>query len=264
MVLIPAIQCDLQGPVCGPCVKSKRKCDFCQKHIFVINDEGSHETIYRKQPGEPKRSPYITRPCRDTTGPGNLNQADCVTTWEVIPRPIGTLTALKQQLLGSAFSSGTLQSQDQYTRRPWTLALTGFADSIHALNAGPLASYALWVGRQSQEPYLIEASRRLYVQGLKEVQEAVNDTASALRDETFGSCLALIVYEALECPDAGPNGYSSHVDGCSMLVKMRGASTHQDGIAHNLFRAFRYVAVCKSPYREALSSSFQLLTRLRS
>lgn len=65
----------------------------------------------------------------------------------------------------------------------------------------------------------------------------------ALLDETFGACLALIIYEALECPDRSQRGYDVHIDGCSRLVKLRGARMHQDGAAHNLFRAFRYIDV---------------------
>ena len=92
----------------------------------------------------------------------------------------------------------------------------------------------------------MDASRRLYVEGLKEVQQAVDDTKTALKDETFGACLALILYEALECPDQSLMGYSMHVEGCLRLVRMRGASMHRDGAAHNLFRAFRYIGVCIS------------------
>lgn len=65
----------------------------------------------------------------------------------------------------------------------------------------------------------------------------------ALLDETFGACLGLIIYEALECPDRSQRGYDVHIDGCSRLVKLRGARMHQEGAAHYLFRAFRYIDV---------------------
>lgn len=251
-------QCDLQGPICGPCVKSKRKCSFPQKHIFVLNDEGSHKTIYRKHASEPKRPEHVTslvEPCIEANGPSDSNTTDRVTPLDIIAQPIGTLTALKQQLLGDAFSSGTLlPSLDVDTRRPWTLTLAAFAGSIHALNAAPLSCFASWRGRQDGMPFLVEASRRLYVQGLREVQQAVNDTTSALRDETFGACLALIVYEALECPDRSRTGYSAHVQGCLRLVKLRGASMHKDGAAHNLFRAFRFIGVRIRSQNEVVTS----------
>ena len=137
-------------------------------------------------------------------------------------------------------------THEPYRGRPWTLAITAFGDSAHALNSAPLACYASWAGRRDKDPYLVEASQRLYVQGLREVQQAVNEPGTALRDETFGACLALIIYEALECPDRSYRGYNVHVEGCSRLVKLRGASIHQDGISHNLFKAFRYIDVCLS------------------
>lgn len=248
-VLTGVPKCDFREPVCGPCGKSKRSCGYPKKHIFVLNDEGSHKTVYRKPADTSKPVKSHTNPTKNRTSleiSSNFDIFSDTATWQLIPRAVGAYAALKQQLLSDAYSKSIVQLGVQSIRSPWTLTLSAFAGSIHALNAGPLSCYTAWVGRQGRDPLLLEVSRRLYVEGLREVQGAVNDPVNALRDETLGACLALIVYEALECPDRSRSGYSFHVEGCSKLVKIRGASMHRDGVAHTLFCAFRNFGITKA------------------
>ena len=234
-------------------MRSRRSCTFPQKHIFVLNDRGSHKTIYRKRANAARTEPSgAAEPPQAGTDLDNAiesgrknfpNPKSDELSIEIITRPFGTLTALKQQLLVDACAGGPVFSTEHYRGRPWTLTVSAFADSAYSLSSAPLACYSSWLGRREKNPYLVEASQRLYVQGLKEVQEAVNDPKTALRDETFSACLSLIVYEALECPDRSQRGYDVHVDGCSRLVKLRGASLHQEGASHAVFRAFRFIGV---------------------
>lgn len=214
----------------------------------MLNDEGSHKTKYRKpaKGGQTANgnNTASASAVRDPILHGNSRPISFAESLAV-SRPVSTLTALKEQLFAEANSCSSPGSEpiDQFVHRPWTFTLSAFARSIHALHSAPLSCYTAWIGRQNREPYLVEASRRLYIQGLNEVQAAVNDPATALLDETFGACLALIIYEALECPDRSRTGYSCHVEGCARIVKLRGASSHSEGAAHDLFRAFRYIGV---------------------
>ena len=153
-------------------------------------------------------------------------------------------TALQQQLLAEAMFDGAPEFPEHFVPRPWAFTLSAFAGSIYSINSSSLACYAAWQGRSKGQPYLVEVSRRLYVQALSELQRAVRDGGIALKDETFGACTALMAYEALECPDESKMAFNKHVEGCSRLVQLRGAKVHQDGAAHELFRAFRYIEVC--------------------
>ena len=248
-VLTSLPKCDFREPVCGPCIKAKRDCGYPKKHIFVLNDKGSHKTVYRNPPNSTKTNEVYSDAAKGWKKdhvPYKCYDFNDATIWQLIPRPFGAFTALKQQLLSDAFSRCVDQSEQRLIRSPWTLTLSAFAGSVHALNSGPLSCYTAWIGRQERDPFLLEASRRLYIEGLREVQEAVNDPKNSLRDETLGACLALIVYEAIECPDRSRSGYSFHVEGCSKLVKMRGASTYKAGVAHRLFCAFRYIGITKA------------------
>jgi hypothetical protein len=240
----------LKQPECGQCVRSQRECNFGKKHVFIINEFGGHKTKYRKSNSQlndervndedGSRVPAGSRspPKYPTESSPHSKRTECA-----IARPVSTLTPLKQQLLAEANSHTLIQTGNELVPRPWTFTLSAFAGSIHALNSAPLSCYTAWIGRRNNEPYLVEASKRLYIQGLREVQDAVNNPSTALLDETLGACLALIIYEALECPDRSRIGYSYHVDGCARIVKLRGALMHQEGAAHNLFLAFRYIGV---------------------
>ena len=226
-------------------MRSRRTCSFPQKHIFVLNDQGTHKTIYRKRPARPEAAQAGTDPERsnESVQKEPVYPKTNEMSVEIVTRPFGTLTALKQQLLAGACAGGPTFSTEHYYGRPGTLSASAFADSAYALSSAPLACYSSWLGRRERNPYLVQASQRLYVHGLKEVQEAVNDPKTALRDETFSACLSLIVYEALECPDRSQRGYDMHVDGCSRLVQLRGASLHQEGASHATFCAFRFIGV---------------------
>jgi hypothetical protein len=164
------IACDSLVPPCGPCSRSKRVCTFPQKHIFVLNAEGSHKTIYRKRTGigQHEVAPGIADTTVGLASHHQQPEADQSSerlSTAIVSRPFGTLTALKQQLLVHACAGNPIVTHGPYRGQPWTLMITAFANSIHALNSAPLACYASWAGRRDGAPYLVEVSRRLYVQG---------------------------------------------------------------------------------------------------
>ena len=164
-------QCDVKGPPCGPCVRSNRACGFPQKHIFVLNDENSHKTIYRKKTTrEQIESSYErTDPSIDTNSDhhGGIKRVSDIRSTEVVHRQFGTLTAIKQQLLEHACVGKLRVTHETYRGRPWTMAIAAFADSPYALNSAPLACYTSFLGRCNSDLHLVEVSQRLYVQGLR-------------------------------------------------------------------------------------------------
>lgn len=52
--------------------------------------------------------------------------------------------------------------------------------------------------------------------------------------------MALSLYEALECPTAGSEGYFSHCHGLLALVQARGVHAHASGAGHQLFLGLRF------------------------
>ncbi|CAI7610362.1 unnamed protein product [Penicillium glandicola] len=58
-------------------------------------------------------------------------------------------------------------------------------------------------------------------------------------DETLAACMALCLYEALECPDMGSEGYFNHCRGLIALIQSRGHEVHSSGAGHRLFLGVR-------------------------
>lgn len=108
-------------------------------------------------------------------------------------------------------------------------------DKLHA----PLAAMLAWMSKDAQEPALLQAGRLLYYRGLQEARAFVSESRTTLHDHTLATCLALIDYESLECPQENLAAYRWHRSGCARLVRLRGTAAHKDGLGHALFLAFR-------------------------
>lgn len=90
---------------------------------------------------------------------------------------------------------------------------------------------------------LLFKSKELYASGLGELQRDLWNPKSMYRDETLAACMSLALYELMECPGKDINAYASHQGGLARLVQLRGPEAHTDGIAHNMFLAFRVQTV---------------------
>lgn len=92
-------------------------------------------------------------------------------------------------------------------------------------------------------PDLVQTSHKYYTQGLRQLQRALHDPLLMREDETLAACMALSLYEALECPTAGSEGYFSHCHGLLALVQARGVHAHASGVGHQLFLGLRVPGV---------------------
>ena len=93
------------------------------------------------------------------------------------------------------------------------------------------------------DKHLLFKSKELYASGLGELQRDLWNPKSMYRDETLAACMNLALYELMECPGKDINAYASHQGGLARLVQLRGPEAHTDGIAHNMFLAFRVQTV---------------------
>ena len=116
--------------------------------------------------------------------------------------------------------------------------------STKALDVSTMAFCMASLGRRHEDLVMLKDSLSLYVQGLHEVQRALWDPQLIYRDETLAACMALAIYEQLECPAANRRAHASHHDGIAKLIELRGAEAHSYGLAHQIFLAFRTHNVC--------------------
>jgi hypothetical protein len=62
-------------------------------------------------------------------------------------------------------------------------------------------------------------------------------------DSTLAACMALNLYETIECPSKVSDGYSSHCHGLLALIQARGVERHSSGAGHRLFLGIRVPGV---------------------
>lgn len=159
-----------------------------------------------------------------------------------IPQQLSNILPMQQQLLSHALQHFNTQPTDDTSLiRIWIPTLQNFATSTAQLKASPLACCAAWLARgdAANNPSLIDFSRHLYAQGLSEVRTALRRPGAILEDETLGACLALAVFEVIQCPDKCRAAYAWHRRASVNLLQMRGAKVHREGVGHELFLALR-------------------------
>ena len=79
---------------------------------------------------------------------------------------------------------------------------------------------------------------------LRELGKALKDKEQLYRDETLAACVALALYEVVECPAESDKGLVTHSDGCMKLIEARGPEAHTGDVGHLLFLSCRFSSVC--------------------
>ncbi|KAJ6108443.1 hypothetical protein N7523_009766, partial [Penicillium sp. IBT 18751x] len=105
---------------------------------------------------------------------------------------------------------------------------------------------ASFIGRESQNLALIKMSLSLYTRGLRQLQRALHDPRLMREDETLAACMALNIYEAVECPGSETGAYFNHCHGITALRQARGAHAHVSGAGRLLFLGARIPEIMRA------------------
>jgi hypothetical protein len=249
-------QCDYGRPMCYGCKTNDRDCRYPNAFTFVVNDAGSHRTIYRK----PDRD-RLTDLAVDRSVPKDISETNNVVELAQVPPPplcmtqqaqiscrpvlsipqhVSNISAMQQQLLSYALYHFSPQpSAELALVQTWIPTLQQFATSSNPLKSSSLACCAAWIARADFNSSMTDFSRHLYAMGLHEVRTALRVPGALLDDETLGACLALAAFEVFECPDQCRAAYQWHRRASVDLVHLRGAKRHREGLGHELFLAVR-------------------------
>ena len=256
-------------------MKARRKCEYSKGHIFVLNDEGTHRTKYRKRSIDAERSnsPGPQDPVQ--VAKVDLHQCTIQAHTESGPAISGTASLLlfkaprpekliQQALLATAVSEGHFHHP---TTLSGILSRSIASDEAESLYIPPLACYTLWRGRRDLNRSMLDISRQLYIRGLVETQKVLISPTVAQYDAVLGACNALGLYEAIECPDGSMAAYHWHRAACCKLIQIRGPRAHQEGVGHELFVNIRVFAVripCTENDCRQASHYWQVLEALKN
>jgi hypothetical protein len=202
----------------------------------------------KRSPAAPEKRdalPLLFRTEQSTRASSNYCTELCLP----LTKDVSARHAVRQQLLGD-FINCYLPNSWLAAQRPaqkeqasWIVLVTELPELTRALETSVLAMSAAKVGRLNDDPALLKASLGSYVQGLRELQKALWDPKLMYRDETLAACMALWMYEVLECPEGSVRGWISHFGGCEKLVQLRGAEAHSSILGHQVFVGYRTTAV---------------------
>lgn len=153
-------------------------------------------------------------------------------------------TAFRQQLL-SKFIDGyiPITRLGANGQNSWLHMLPELPTLTKALEISIMAVCTARWGREIDNLALIKESLNLYTQGLRQLQIALCDSELRYKDETLGACMALAMYEVMECPSDSRHAYVTHQQGCARLVQVRGPEAHSSGLGHQIFLSFRIHSV---------------------
>ncbi|KAJ5364335.1 C6 zinc finger domain-containing protein [Penicillium cataractarum] len=138
--------------------------------------------------------------------------------------------------------------------RSWITLLATLPTEVKALELSSAAVSAAAIGRKFQDASLVKEGHNLYIQGLQQLQHALRDRNLVRNDGTLAACMALSLYEAMECPSGGSGAYFSHCEGILALVQARGVEAHSKGAGHQLFLGIRIPGILHA--LESHSSTF--------
>ncbi|KAJ5443927.1 C6 zinc finger domain-containing protein [Penicillium daleae] len=156
---------------------------------------------------------------------------------------------LVQTFLADCFPS----QRSSLSPRSWITLLVTLPTEVKALQLSSAAVAASAIGRKFHNTALVRNSHNLYIQGLRHLQHALQDRALVRDDGTLAACMALSLYEAMECPSGGSGAYFSHCEGIMALVQARGVEAHSSGAGHQLFLGVRIPAILYALESHSLS-----------
>jgi hypothetical protein len=121
-------------------------------------------------------------------------------------------SALRQQIL--ALYASHYETASDYLpitdSQAWLSTLPATPSPLKALET---AAYAVSLARFAatlDAPNIKQESLKLYTQGLRRTQMALEDPKLLYSDETLGACMLLGIYEIFECPGGSRGAYRSH------------------------------------------------------
>ncbi|KAE8371315.1 hypothetical protein BDV26DRAFT_286888 [Aspergillus bertholletiae] len=242
------IACDQQRPACAQCARSNRVCGgYLRERVFVmVQPAAEKKHIFLKpQPLElsshSKLSENGIKVWQRSSGSTQVRSKQPFYSFTERGMAYGAMQNRHTRYnLVQAFLSNCFPAQQpRSTARSWIVLLAELPTGGNALELSSAAVAASVMGRMCQNPTLIRESLKLYTKGLQQLQRALWDPGLMREDGTLAACMALSLYEALECPSAGSEAYFSHCQGILALVEARGVDAHSSGAGHQLFLGVR-------------------------
>ncbi|KAH3944786.1 hypothetical protein HBI25_161150 [Parastagonospora nodorum] len=243
------VRCDETKPECNICLRRGTKCPgYRPTQSFILHrfDEQTDKPELIKE--DESRYKYANHsPATQTTSPGSSQAVSRRPSAEekpvdtTLPKRVSSIAADRIQHVGT-FIALYLPTADGPALPPPSalmLALPTLPANSEVLLAAVDALSAAQLAVKNRNYPLINRSRSLYGTALSQMLKAIQDPATAVKDETLLSTYLLTLYEVFVGVTQG-HGFFYHVQGLLHLLKQRGPSSFQSRLSLQIYHAIRY------------------------
>lgn len=244
------IGCGLQEPQCVQCVRSKRICGGYQRDRIFINhsacegNEASPLLVAFNAAAPTRTIETCTTDQKTKLIEAEHSLSRKTDLCSLVLQDFCPLAFYRQQLIGIFLEYHLVEKRRGSTEtKSWFALLSQLPSPIIALDRSLLAICTARLGHIHDDDVLVKKSLAMYAAGLGDLQKALYDPALMYSDQTLGACMALALYELMECPGGTQYAYASHRSGCAKLIQLRGVGAHTSGLGHMLFVFFRLQAI---------------------
>lgn len=187
------------------------------------------------------------KPCVSSSAATTLSQTMMVAKAMVLPQTVSSRNAFRNKFFSLFVESGLSVINSVHfacgDRNDWMLQVIELPSMTEALENALLAVCTARLGRHADRFALVHESLDLYAKATSELRRDIRHTSRRKDEQCLAACLALLLYETLECPAGTSDGYQAHYWGNMELLQMRGARAHTSGLAHSTFQVLRLHSV---------------------
>lgn len=131
-------------------------------------------------------------------------------------------------------------------RSIWFATIVSRGTRSSALEASMKALTLTRLGRMTCDDSLVRLGSTAYGIALQELQKALYDKDLMWDDDTLAAGRVCVQHEVLESTSNSTCAWSNHENGMAQLVRLRGASKHKTGLAHDIFLGVRFSSMIHS------------------
>lgn len=121
----------------------------------------------------------------------------------------------------------------------WSDRVPSMSMSERSLELSYIAVSCGRIGKDCNDPRLLQQGWKAYCAGIRELQKALMDSRRTWTSETLAASLLLALYEIFEGVSPGFTAWMTHIRGATKLIEARGPESHSDEVAHRLFLGHR-------------------------
>ncbi|KAK0653045.1 hypothetical protein B0T16DRAFT_455357 [Cercophora newfieldiana] len=264
------IKCDGDLPSCRNCAKSRRVCaGYHRKHAFILSKDMVSAGAGDEFVFSPDQSSQLLLPdesdsgkvmvsrwrAADRSSPSSSAASSSSSkragstalaqpqTPPLLPSELSVRSIFRDRIF-SLYAEHNISTTDAVRqsfgeRGDWMVRILNLPEMTPSLEDSLLAACTARLGRQQNRPALVRESQKLYAKGLSAMRRDVNRNSTRANEQNLAACLALMLYEISECPGDSHDGYIIHYLGAMELLRIRGPSAHQSGLAHSVFQLLR-------------------------